>query len=121
MSDRWVISHSGKKGGPWEADVGTELGEHTRDPQKRWAKPLPRVAHQICARLRTQGHPHAKVFRLVRRSKPSLTTLERAVVEAAMAWHEPFAEGAHVGLVDISPFETAMDEACAALRAKRGG
>jgi hypothetical protein len=113
---RYVISHTGKKGGPWEADVGTDLGEPTSDPQKRWAKPFRNIANEICARLRTQGHPSAKVFRLVRRAKvPTLTPLERAVVEAALAYEAETDPGKAGELC------ADLQHATRALRAKQGG
>jgi hypothetical protein len=113
---RYVISHTGKKGGPWEADADTKFGEPTSDPQKRWAKPFPRIAHQICARLRRFGHPHAKVFRLVRRSRPSLTAEELAVVEAAVLLVECGAAA-----VGGSGALTSLAAKVRALRAKRVG
>jgi hypothetical protein len=67
MSDRWVISHTGKKGGPWEDAMTGRAGT----PTQRLASAAFDARGElktllVSVRLR---HPHAKVFRLVRRSK----------------------------------------------------
>lgn len=80
---RYVISHTGKPGGPWEA-VGDEAGTatastnyrafwHTKDAAERW---LPRIR---------RDHPDAKLMRLVPSKRRALRD---AVVEAAMAYED---------------------------------
>jgi hypothetical protein len=64
-------------------------------------------------------HPAARILRLVRRERH--TAEERAVVDAALAWEASGREisGATWGLA-FAANET-LEQACAALRAKRGG
>ena len=144
MSDRFVISLSGERGkGPWFAR-NTPIGAHICEPASQ-AKVL-REAYRWGAgealvsswdSLRENGCPSAKVFRLVRRSKPTLTTLERAVVEAAMAelsareqeavddlddsWGEEHERRRSESTARAYEAREAADAATRALRAKRGG
>lgn len=77
----YVISHTGKKGGPWEADgehcVGVSTDHETRPPRGVWNGP---DVDGWLAEVR-ESHPNAKVFRLVRRERHHAE--ESAVVEAA--------------------------------------
>lgn len=76
-------------------------------------------------------HPSAKVFRLVRRSKPTLTTLERAVVEAAdhlagcLASQDALDHDQRVEKIlaesDVEHALADLRSCVNALRAKRGG
>lgn len=106
---KYVISHTGKKGGPWESTdvrIGSStdsLCDAARATKGGWA--------DVLGAIRVL-HPSAKVFRLVRR--PSLTTLERAV-EAACEW-----EAAPWGELTVKAID-ALRRAVRALRAKRGG
>ena len=101
---------SGVKGqGPW--DMAGDPGIATKQSDARRIPDLV-AARNIVSWYWEQGHPSAKVFRLVRRS--SLTTLERAVVEAAMTWSEAAAGS-------VAPAIAVLLERCRALRAKRGG
>ena len=121
MSDRFVISHSGKKGGPWEARVDYPVGTSTADESKpergEW---LSREDADFWVHAMRALHPSAKVFRLVRRSKASLATLERAVVEAAEQWEEGYSSLDALG-EKYSRRRAALAAAVRALRAKRGG
>jgi hypothetical protein len=77
MTDRYVISHTGKKGGPWEAQDGV-LGTPTTRLSK--AALVDRESRML-ANIRLH-HPHAKVFRLVRKAKatyPALRTAEDVI------------------------------------------
>jgi hypothetical protein len=111
---RYVISHTGKKGGPWEDAMTGRAGT----PTQRLASAAFDVArgelNSLLVLVRVR-HPHAKVFRLVRRSPPSLTAEERAVVEAADYYV------ARKGSVAEYHAESLLDTAVRALRAKRGG
>lgn len=156
---KWVISLSGVKGqGPWEhrlTGVGSEPVREAKTLDKAFIWYATDLAGQCLREYRKHGHPHAKVFRLVRRSKaestsakriahlewairtggaalraeraalgvpggiePDVSAEERAVVEAAMA-----AEPAREACRSCGPTieELARAQACAALRAKRGG
>lgn len=112
----YVISHSGKPGGPWEAIQGPD-GTPTLDPRDRLVVARDYQLERISAR-----RPDAKVFRLVRRERHIAE--EAAVVEAALAWDRwrssprpapksTFRELALAG--------NRLAAKCAALRAKRGG
>ena len=176
--DKWVISLSGERGkGPWDK-AQSSPGSTVPATEQREAYPwrILDLAREECRQYRTHGHPHAKVFRLVRRSKakdasavpaevhesgwqwrpvgdgafappfgtirvcdcgclvaggptrcvrcaddksypaPTLTTLERAVVEAAILLVE-----SNAAVAGGSGALTALQAAVAALRAKRGG
>ena len=123
----YVISHSGKPGGPWEADVdhcvGFSTDHETRPPRGVWDGP---DVGGWLARVR-ESHPNAKVFRLVRRERHRAE--EAAVVEAAMAWeaadaalckNRNEAQEDNLATVECSTRYKAL-QTCAALRAKRGG
>ena len=65
-ADRFVISHTGKKGGPWELDGGT-WGDGTGHAGARWVsvrKTLERWLPAIRER-----HPNAKILELAPRSR----------------------------------------------------
>ncbi len=81
--ERYVISLSGKPGGPWEARAELCLREATH-PRDRWVlgpNMLPEVRNSYLAKVR-QRHPDAKLMRLV---PTKLRSLRDAVVEAAVA------------------------------------
>ena len=115
----YVISHTGKPGGPWEAFVGgVGVATIVKKGRSRF-KPTTRIqAAYLLASVR-QVHPAARILRLVRRERHRAE--EAAVVEAAMAWEAAGREisGATWGLA-MAANET-LERACAALRAKRGG
>lgn len=78
----YVISHSGKPGGPWECEVGRN-GAGTTDPRRRLNYVHRAVAQNYLSDV-TRIHPTARILRLVRRERHRAE--EAAVVEAAMAW-----------------------------------
>ena len=120
--DKWVISLSGERGkGPWDK-AQSSPGSTVPATEQREAYPwrILDLAREECRQYRTHGHPHAKVFRLVRRSKASLATLERAVVEAAEQWEEGYSSLDALG-EKYSRRRAALAAAVRALRAKRGG
>lgn len=61
----YVISHSGKPGGPWESNRGIGVPAEAR--ADRWATTR-RRAYRWLGPVQ-QKHPDAKVFRLVRRER----------------------------------------------------
>ena len=113
----YVISHSGKPGGPWEDRFST-AGTPTTDPKRRFVCAARQALADTLA-LARRIHPTARILRLVRRERHRAE--EAAVVEAAMAWEAAGREisGATWGLA-MAANET-LERACAALRAKRGG
>ena len=120
--DKWVISLSGERGkGPWDK-AQSSPGSTVPATEQREAYPwrILDLAREECRQYRTHGHPSAKVFRLVRRSKASLATLERAVVEAAEQWEEGYSSLDALG-EKYSRRRAALAAAVRALRAKRGG
>lgn len=117
----YVISHTGKPGGPWEAIQGPD-GTPTLDPRDRLVVARDYQLERISAR-----RPDAKVFRLVRRERHIAE--EAAVVEAAMAWeaadaalckNRNEAQEDNLATIECSTRYKAL-QTCAALRAKRGG
>jgi hypothetical protein len=106
----YVISHSGKPGGPWEADYG-DNGQPTEDPKHRLECISRHTDAQHTLDRVREVHPAARILRLVRRERHRAE--EAAVVEAAMVF------------VAAPVFDMAvmfdLTTACAALRAKRGG
>lgn len=115
----YVISHSGKPGGPWEAEWGHYgTPASTAEDRAVWGVGAIGGARLVLAAIR-RIHPAARIIRLVRRERHRAE--EAAVVEAAMAWEAAGREisGATWGLA-MAANET-LEQACAALRAKRGG
>ena len=80
----YVISHSGKPGGPWEALMGN-AGASTEVTKSRavWEPIDLKLARDILRIIRPI-HPAARILRLVRRERHRAE--DAAVVEAAMAW-----------------------------------
>jgi hypothetical protein len=124
---RWVISLSGERGkGPWVGKGGGGLNP-TANLREADVTHIASLAGSWRDSAVYQGHRGAKVFRLVRRERH--TAEERAVVEAAMAWE--VADVAYEDNLDDdreSPLRNTelatryrALQACAALRAKRGG
>ena len=113
----YVISHSGKPSGPWEAQG--PYGTSTTDKRQRetWGPDEREPLGQVLGLVREVQGDACRIFRLVRRSKvPTLPTLERAVVEAAILLVE-----SNAAVAGGSGALTALQAAVAALRAKRGG
>ena len=108
----YVISHSGKPGGPWECEVGRN-GAGTTDPRRRLNYVHRAVAQNYLSDV-TRIHPAARILRLVRRERHRAE--EAAVVEAAMAVPSDARDEPQYWLALSS-----LDNALAALRAKRGG
>lgn len=121
----YVISHSGKPGGPWE-DKELPMGTPAKEPAGRMVYVERDWAEDDIGDVRAI-HPAARILRLVRRERH--TAEERAVVEAAMAFdaaHSAYLENMDAHLDDslLAASEQALAAykgACAALRAKRGG
>ena len=119
----YVISHSGKPGGPWEANDFGAWGISTSVAKKRivWLAQDHAIAVDALPKV-WPFHPAARILRLVRRERHRAE--EAAVVEAALAWDRwrssprpapksTFRELALAG--------NRLAATCAALRAKRGG
>ena len=124
----YVISHSGKPGGPWEAFVGgVGVATIVKKGRSRF-KPTTRIqAAYLLASVR-QVHPAARILRLVRRERHIAE--ETAVVEAALRYDTLRLQFEHHFLArtdggptagDLSDADNCTRNACAALRAKRGG
>lgn len=123
----YVISHSGKPGGPWESLMGN-AGASTEVTKSRavWEPMDLKLARDILRIIRPI-HPAARILRLVRRHRHRAE--EAAVVEAAMAWEAADAaaernrDGAQDEALALSEFRARYRalQTCAALRAKRGG
>lgn len=113
----YVISHSGKPGGPWEGHNAFPVGYATTKTEQRGVWDREDAVYWVADVQRI--HPAARILRLVRRERHRAE--ESAVVEAAMAWEAAGREisGATWGLA-MAANET-LEQACAALRAKRGG
>ena len=84
----YVISHSGKPGGPWEATHG-RFGTPTTNPAHRLSTKYKRNLFMLGDIQRI--HPAARILRLVRRERHRAE--EAAVVEAAKAWGKCIANG----------------------------
>lgn len=78
----YVISHSGKPGGPWESNRGTGLPAVNKREDRYVGSSLDNARHWLPS-VRAI-HPAARILRLVRRERHRAE--EAAVVEAAMAW-----------------------------------
>mgnify|MGYP003478774748 CR=1 FL=1 len=113
---RWVISHTGKKGGPWEAEYG-EYGDPTLSKAvwATWSYDSHGHATATLTAVR-EVWPNAKVLPVVRRTKRPFLTEERDLVDAVMAWYKaefiPWS-----GTAKSIPWR--LQEACAKLLAKR--
>ena len=121
----YVISHSGKPGGPWEA-MGGRFGTPTLDPSERISvENKQNLQFMLCGIQRL--NPAARILRLVRRERHRAE--EAAVVEAAMAWeaaglacleNKDIAQDDYLAGTEFRARHMAL-QTCAALRAKRGG
>lgn len=123
----YVISHTGKPGGPWESLMGN-AGASTEVTKSRavWEPIDLKLARDILRIIRPI-HPAARILRLVRRERHLAE--EAAVVEAAMAWeaadaalckNRNEAQEDNLATIECSTRYKAL-QTCAALRAKRGG
>lgn len=118
----YVISHSGKPGGPWEALMGN-AGASTEVTKSRavWEPIDLKLARDILRIIRPI-HPAARILRLVRRERHRAE--EAAVVEAAMAWDRWRSSPRPAPKSTVRELALAgnrLAATCAALRAKRGG
>lgn len=84
----YVVSHTGKRGGPWEG-VGGGYGRPT-DQLAQAYRLHGRESAEYCAQMaREEGHPHARALPLVRYEVDAEEErLRDAVVEAAVVAHE---------------------------------
>jgi hypothetical protein len=86
----YVVSHSGKRGGPWEASgnypAGTSTDHKSKPPRGVWSEPSCKGWLKI---IRAEYHPNAKAIPLVRYELDrEEERLRDAVVEAAMTEYE---------------------------------
>jgi hypothetical protein len=108
----YVISHSGNKGGPWEG-TGAIGVPALRCDDRLVCTDENHLRVFLLPAVRSH-HPDARVIRLVRRERHRAE--EAAVVEAAMAVPSEVRDE-----VQYWRALAKLDDACAALRAKRGG
>ena len=109
----YVISHTGKPGGPWECDDFGAWGISTAVAKDRivWcANDHGRAAEALSKIQRI--HPAARILRLVRRERHRAE--EDEVIRLAMAYFLTTDMANGIEFHDVL-------QACAALRAKRGG
>lgn len=85
---RWVISHTGKKGGPWESCSGP-FGTPTTDRRLRvvWQAPDAPFGEgfQAVLKMARVHYPNAKFLRLVRAKSPSVTEIAEAAMVEGLA------------------------------------
>jgi hypothetical protein len=115
----YVVSHTGKRGGPWEANRAVVWGVGTHDITfaKRWSKNGRSDAEESAAFVRrcSNPKPHARALPLVRYEVDAEEErLRDAVVEAADRWES---EATPLYLVPSAAKE--LESAVRALRAHR--
>ena len=110
----YVVSHTGKRGGPWEG-VGGGYGRPT-DQLAQAYRLHGRESAEYCAQMaREEGHPHARALPLVRYEVDAVEErLRDAVVEAAERW-----ESAATPLYLVPSAAKELESAVRALRAHR--
>jgi hypothetical protein len=109
----YVVSHTGKRGGPWESAVSCV----TAQDATRVVYTTSEEADHSAAFWRRQGHPHARALPLVRYEIDAEEELLRdAVVESAKRWARSYViDGGDAYIVARAELESAVR----ALRAHR--